>query len=297
MDGKLIPFEQANVHILTHSLHYGGAAFEGIRAYETKSGKAAIFRCEDHFKRFFDSMRSVGYVTDYTVSDLMQATNDVIRANNLKACYIRPLAYIDHTILGLKVPPKTKARVAIAAWNWGKYLGDDAQKLGIKVMISSFRRPDISSAMTWAKLSGNYLISTMARGEATRNNCDESILLDPSGYVAEGSGENIFMVKNNVIYTPPTGFILPGLTRDCVMKIAKDQGYEVREENLTRNQIYLADEVFFTGTAVEVTPIREIDGHAIGTGQPGTVTKKLMEIFFNCVHGEVAEYKSWLTYV
>jgi branched-chain amino acid aminotransferase len=297
MDGKLIPSEQATVHSLSHSLHYGGAVFEGIRAYETTQGKAAIFRAQEHFQRFQDSMHALGYVSHYSPLDLIKATCDVVKANELTECYIRPFAYIDDGTRGLKLPNPAKAKVAIAAWKWGKYMGDEGQTKGIRVGVSSFRRPDISSSMTWAKCSGNYLISVQARREASNHGLDEAILLDPQGFVAEGSGENLFLVKNGKLLTPSTGFILPGITRDSVMTIARDLGLSVSEEHITRNQLYLADEVFFSGTAVEVTPIREVDGRNIGEGRPGPITKKISDIFFKTVRHEIPKYAEWLTLI
>ncbi len=297
MDGKLVPFEQATIHVLSHSFQYGGAVFEGMRAYETSKGETAIFRGAEHFQRFQDSMKSLSYATHYSLMDLTKATCELIKANDFKECYIRPVGYIDDGTRGLKLASNSKANVTLASWKWGKYMGDDGQKSGIKVRISSYRRPDISSAMTWAKLSGNYLTSVLARREATDCGCDEAILLDPHGFVAEGSGENLFIVKGGVLFTPPTGYILPGITRDSVMTLATDMGLKIREENITRNQLYLADEVFFTGTAVEVTGIREIDGHKIGDGGIGPITKKLCDTFFKVVRGELPKYSSWLTKV
>lgn len=297
MDGKMLPYQEANVHVLTHSLHYGSAAFEGMRAYPTTDGRTAIFRCAEHFDRFNDSMKSLGYATPYTTNDYTRATIELIRSNGFKDCYIRPLAYIDDSIRGLKLPDSPRPRIAIATWQWGKYMGDDGQKRGVRLMISTLRRPDIASSMTWAKLSGNYLTSVLARSEATKHGFDEALLLDPQGFIAEGSGENFFIVKKGIIYTPPTGYILPGITRDSVLRIARDAGYTIREENITRNQLYLADEAFFSGTAVEVTPIREVDHKKIGTGEPGPVTKKLFDLFFKSVKGDLPKYADWLTYV
>lgn len=297
MDGKLVPYADANVHVLTHTLHYGSGAFEGMRAYKTSRNETAIFRCAEHYDRFIDSMRSLGYATPYNTEQFTQATLELIKANGFDECYVRPLAYIDDSFRGLKLPDNPTPRVAIAAWQWGKYMGDDGQRKGTRIMVSTFRRPDIASFMTWAKLSGNYLTSVLARSEATRHGFDEALLLDPQGFVAEGSGENIFIVKKGVILTPHTGYILPGITRDSVIQIARDAGYTVREENITRNQLYLADEVFFTGTAVEVTPIREIDHKKIGSGEPGPVTRQLFDLFFKAVRGDLAKYSNWLTLV
>lgn len=297
MNGKFVPYAEANIHVLSHSLHYGGAAFEGIRAYQTHDGKTAIFRAKEHFDRFLDSIHSLNYFSNYTGSDFINVSCELIKKNGFKECYVRPLAYLDDSYRGLKLPTKVESQIAIATWNWGKYLGDEGLKNGIRIATSTFRRPDISTSMTWAKLSGNYLVSVQARREAVQNGFDEALLLDPNGFVAEGSGENIFLVKNGVLYTPATGFILPGITRDSVIQIARDAGLTVKESNITRNQAYLADELFFTGTAAELTPIRELDRHPIGTGKPGPITQKLSEIFFNVVSGREKRYEKWLTYV
>ncbi len=297
MDGKLTPYDQAHVHVLSHSLHYGTGAFEGIRAYASTDGRTSIFRATEHFQRFIDSVQAIGCVCPFTISDMTEATAEVIRQNAFKECYIRPLAYIDDTIRGLKLPDEPKVHVAIAGWNWGKYMGDQGQKVGVRVAVSTYRRPDHSTSLPYAKLTGGYLTSVLARREATKNGMDEAILLDQHGFVAEGSGENIFVVKDGVISTPPPGSILPGITRASVMEIARASGYTVIERQVTRNELYLADEVFFTGTAVEVTPIREVDHRRIGTGAPGPITRNLFEFFFKVLRGDAPEYRRWLTYV
>jgi len=297
MDGKLLPYHEAMVPVLSHSLHYGCAIFEGIRCYESVRGEASIFRATEHFQRFFDSMKTLGYQSPFTAMDLLRATAETIKANQFKECYVRPLAYLDDSVRGLKIPEVPKARIAIAVWKWGKYMGDEGHKNGVRIAISTFRRPDVSSGMTWAKLSGNYLTSVLARREATNHGFDECLLLDPNGFVAEGSGENVFVVKNHVLYTPPTGFILPGITRDSVITIARDLGLSIREENITRNQLYLADEVFFSGTAVEITSIREVDSYQIGEGKPGPITRNITDLFFKTVRGENPKYSHWLTSV
>lgn len=294
MNGAVVPYDQAKIHVLAHSLHYGCGVFEGMRAYKTTSGGTAIFRPEEHFARFQEGIRVMGYATPYTIEQWVSATRELIKKNDFAECYVRPLAYIDDSIRGLKLPKNPQVQIAIAVWNWGKYMGDEGQKNGIRCKISTYRRAEVSSSMSLAKLTGGYLTSVLARQEATFDGYDEAILLDPEGFVAEGSGENLFIVKNGVIYTPPVGFILPGITRNSVMELARSLGYEVREERITRNQLYFADEVFFTGTAVEVTPIREIDKRSIGTGGPGKITLKLLETFFQCVRGEKPEYKKWL---
>ncbi len=296
MNGKLQSYAAAQIHVLSHSLHYGGAAFEGMRAYATEAGPA-LFRAHEHFERFFNSLRVLGYRTRFSAEDLLAATTTVIQKNGFKECYVRPIGFIDDSVRGLRLPAEPTATVCIATWDWGKYMGDDGHKNGVRVAVSTLRRPDIATSLPWAKLSGNYLVSVLARMEATRNGFDEAILLDPQGYVAEGSGENIFVVKNGVIYTPPTHHILPGITRDSVIRIARDLGRTVREENIIRNQLYLADEVFFTGTAVEVTSIREIDHRPIGDARPGPVAREISDKFFQAVRGAAPEYRKWLTQI
>ncbi len=297
MNGKQVPFKDAQVHVLTHSLHYGSAAFEGIRAYKTTKGETAIFRMREHMVRFEESAAMFGGVIPYSVDDLTKATRELIKANGFDECYIRPLAYIGNESRGLKLPPSPTMQVAIATWRWGKYLGADAMAKGIKVCIASFRRPDIASSMPWAKLSGNYLNSIMARREATLNGCDEAILLDQHGYVAEGSGENIFVVKDGELLTPPPQGVLLGITRASIMELARVTGLTVREHVISRNQLYRADEIFFTGTAAEVTPVTTVDGYKIGTGVPGPVTRKLADLFERCIRGDEQEYRKWLTIV
>ena len=297
MDGKMLRYADARVSILSHSLHYGTAAFEGVRAYATVDGRTAVFRAEEHFERLHTSCKALDITLEYSPAQWIEASKEVIRANDFKECYLRPLAYVDDAFRGLKLPPKTKAHAALIAWPWGKYMGDEGASKGIRVSVSSYRRPDIATGLPWAKLSGGYLNSVLARRQASLNGLDEAILLDTQGYIAEGSGENIFMVKNNQLITPPEGAILPGITRDSVMQLAKSQGLTVRQEPMTRNQIYLADEVFFTGTAVEITPIREIDGHTIGAGKPGEITRTLTDLFFKTVRGDLPAFKHWLTYV
>lgn len=297
MDGKIVPYANAQVSILSHSLHYGTAAFEGVRAYLGTDGRTALFRAEEHFDRLADSCKALDVVLEHTTSQWIEATKEVLRKNDFKECYVRPLAYVGDGFRGLKLPSRTKAHAALIAWPWGKYMGDEGATKGIRVAVSSYRRPDIATGLPWAKLSGGYLNSVLARRQASLNGLDEAILLDTQGYVAEGSGENIFLVKNQVLLTPPHGSILPGITRDSVMQLARSQGLTVKEELITRNQLYLADEVFFTGTAVEITPIREIDGHMIGAGKPGEVTRTLTDLFFKTVRGENKAFSHWLTLV
>ncbi len=296
-DGELRPADKANVHVLSHSLQYGSGAFEGIRAYQTADGQIAIFHAEAHYQRFIKSMQVLGYEASYTVKDYIEATKQCIKANGLQEWYIRPFAYIDETVKGLKLPDTPKPHQIIAVWPWGKYLGAESLAKGIRVMVSTFRRPDPGSSLPWAKISGNYLTSILARREASQNKMDEAILLDQHGFVAEGSGENIFVARDGVLYTPTAQAILPGITRASIMTLAKDLGIEVRETTITRNELYFADEVFFTGTAAEVTPIREIDHRKIGSGEPGPISKKLADEYFKCVRGQNRKYQTWLTYV
>lgn len=296
-DGELRPSDKAQTHVLSHTLHYGSGAFEGIRAYQTHDGKIAIFHAEAHYERFIKSMRALGMESRYTVKDYIEATRQTIKANGMQEWYIRPFAYIDEAVKGLKLPDVPKPHQIIAVWPWGKYLGADSMAKGIRVMISTYRRPDPSSSLPWAKLSGNYLNSILARREASQNKLDEAILLDQQGFVAEGSGENIFVIRNGKLYTPSAQAILPGITRWSIMQIARDLGLEVHETLITRNELYFADEVFFTGTAAEVTPISEIDHRKIGAGEPGPITKKLSDEFFKIVKGQSRKYESWLTYV
>ena len=295
MDGEITPYAKSTVHVLSHSLHYGGAVFEGLRAYSSKLG-IGLFRPEDHFGRFLDSIRVMGYCIPYSSKDLTKASHELILENGFTSCYVRPIAYINDTVRGLKLPETPKVHTAIAVWAWGKYMGDEGHLKGVKVKTSTFRRADISSSLPLAKISGAYVTSVLARREATLEGFDEAILLDPHGFVAEGSGENIFIVKNNEIITPSLGYILPGITRDSVIKIAKELGISIKEENITRNQLYVADEVFFTGTAVEVTPIREIDHHQIGDGLPGPITQKIKDLFFKCTQGEIEKFKDWVDF-
>ncbi len=297
MDGKMLRYGDAQVSVLSHSLHYGTAAFEGIRAYQCTDGRTAIFRAEDHYRRLHDSCKALDVVLDRPVSEWVEASRKLVQDNGFKECYLRPLAYIDDQFRGLKLPSQTKARTAIIAWPWGKYMGDEGTQKGIRVAVSSYRRPDVGTGLPWAKLSGGYLNSVLARRQASLNGLDEAILLDTQGYVAEGSGENIFIVKNSKLITPAPGAILPGITRDSVIQLAKSQGLEVVEAQIPRNQLYLADEIFFTGTAVEVCPIREVDGHSIGAGKPGEITRMLTDQYFKAVRGELSAFKNWLTYV
>lgn len=297
MDGELVPYAQAKVPVLAHSLHYGSAAFEGIRAYRTEDGRTAIFKAHEHMDRLLASSRLLGGQLAYDRQALVTAMAKTIKANSFDECYIRPLAYIGDGIRGLKLPPTgVPMQVLIATWKWGKYLGDAALH-GVRACIASVRRPDFASTCPAAKLSGNYLVSIAARREATLRGLDEAILLDQAGYVAEGSGENVFIVRGGVLWTPPTDAILPGLTRGAIMDLAKVIGVPVREANFTRNHLYDAEEAFVTGTAAEVTPVREVDGFQIAEGRPGPITRRLADLYDKTVRGGVKDFAHWLTYV
>jgi len=293
MDGKLVDWDKANVHILTHTLHYGLGMFEGIRCYKTEKG-SAIFRLDEHVDRLFASSHIFNIEIPYSKEEIRQAIIKTVKTNKLKECYIRPLVYIGYGAMGL-YPKGNPISVAVAVWPWGAYLGDEGLEKGIKIKVSSFTRHHVNASMTRAKVCGYYVNSQIAKKEAIACGYDEALLLDPEGYVSEGSGENIFIVRNGRIKTTPLTTILEGITRDSIITIARDNKIPVVEERFTRDEIYIAAEAFFTGTAAEVTPIREIDGRKIGIGSRGKVTKKLQSIFFDIVKGRNRKYESWLT--
>ena len=295
MDGSFVNWADANVHVLTHSLHYGLAAFEGIRCYKGKSG-VAIFRLQEHVDRLFDSAH-IGMMTiPYEKKQVAEAIVETVRVNKLDACYIRPLVYIGYGAMGV-YPGDNPIKLAIAAWKWGAYLGDDALANGMRARVSSFTRHHVNVSMTRGKISGYYVNSILAKREAKADGYDEAILLDPEGYVSEGTGENIFIVRKGRIKTTPLTSILEGITRDSVMDLAREQRIPVMEERFTRDEMYIADEVFMTGTAAELTPVREIDNRRIGTGKPGPITQAIQKRFFAIVRGEDATHESWLTRV
>jgi len=296
MDGKLVAWDDAKVHVMTHTLHYGLGAFEGIRCYKCDDGRSAIFRLDAHIRRLFDTCHIFRLRLPYTPEQVAEACKETIRANKLQACYIRPIVFIGDGVMGVH-PGANPIRLAIAVWSWGAYLGEEGLSLGIRCKISSFTRPFVNSAMTKAKATGNYINSILAKMEVKSLEYDEAILLDTEGYVAEGSGENVYLVKGGRIKTPPLTAILPGITRDSVMRLASDVGVPLEEQRFTRDELYIADEAFFTGTAAEITPIREVDDRAIGTGKMGPVTKKMQEVFFDVVYGRNPKYKEWLTYL
>jgi branched-chain amino acid aminotransferase len=295
MDGTLVNWADANVHILTHSLHYGLAAFEGIRCYKGKSG-SAIFRLQDHVDRLFESAHVSMIKIPYDRKQITDAIVETVRVNKLEACYIRPLVYIGYGAMGL-YPGDNPIRVAIAAWRWGTYLGEEALTKGIKARVSSFARHHVNVSMTRAKVSGHYVNSILAKLEVKKDGYDEAILLDTDGYVAEGTGENIFIVRRGALLTTPLTSILEGITRNSVMELARERKLPVREERFTRDAMYVAEEVFVTGTAAELTPVREIDGRLIGNGAPGPITKDLQKAFFEIVRGEDPSHSAWLTKV
>ncbi len=296
MDGRLVDWDDARVHVLTHTLHYGLGVFEGIRCYATDDGRSAVFRLPEHTRRLFASAHIAEMEIPFTEDEMNAAVIDTLKANNLKEGYIRPLVYLGDGGMGL-FPRNNPVRVAVAAWNWGAYLGEEGLAKGIRVKVSSYTRNSVNSAMTKSKLCGNYVNSILAKREVIRAGYDEALLLDTEGYVSEGSGENIFMVIDGIIKTTPLTSVLKGITRDSVMKIAKDLGYEVVEQRFTRDELYIAEEAFFTGTAAELTPIRELDDRAIGTGSPGPITKKIQEKFFDVLKGRDGKYGEWLSYL
>ncbi|HOO45073.1 MAG TPA: branched-chain amino acid transaminase [Deltaproteobacteria bacterium] len=296
LDGKLVDWDDAQVHVLTHSLHYGVAAFEGVRCYKCDDGRSAIFRHAEHTKRLFDSAKIYFMDIPYSASEIMAAAKETIKANGLKEAYIRPLVFIGDGVMGVH-PGNNPIRVSIICWEWGAYLGDDGLAKGIRVKTSSYIRHHPNIMLTKAKVSGNYVNSILSKLEVTRVGYDEALMLDPQGNVAEGSGENIFYVKDNIVVTPPLTSVLPGITRDTVITVLKEMGYEIREQHFSRDSLYIADEVFFTGTAAEITPIREIDDRTIGEGRPGPVAKSVQDAFFNIVKGNNPNYQDWLDYL
>ena len=294
MDGTLVDWDDANVHILTHSLHYGLGVFEGIRTYETSQGPA-VFRLTDHIKRLFDSARIFLLDIPYTVDELVEATKQTVRVNGLASCYVRPLVYLGYGEMGLN-PLPCSVNVSIAVWPWGTYLGEEGIKHGVRMKVSSWRRQDPNMIPPAAKVTGLYVNSSLAKVEALKSGYDEAILLNTQGHVSECTGENLFLVKGGRIITPPlSAGALDGITRDSIMVIARDLGYEVLEENILRSDLYIADEAFLTGTAAEVVPIRAVDDRVIG--EPGEVTRKIQEMYFATIRGEVETYKGWLEHV
>jgi branched-chain amino acid aminotransferase len=291
-DGKLVPWRDANTHVLTHSLHYGLAVFEGLRAYHTSRG-TAIFRLKEHTERLFNSAHIYMMKIPYDRETLMAAHKEVVRANQLESCYIRPIAFYGSEKMGVS-PKGATVHVAIAAWPWGAYLGPEALEKGIRVKTSSFARHHVNVSMCRAKYSGTYANSILANLEATEHGYDEGLLLDVDGFVAEGSGENLFMVKDGEIFEPELTSALVGITRRSIIALAEEMGYRVAARRITRDDLYIADEAFFTGTAAEVTPIREVDSRMIGSGKIGPITARLQKAFFDIVNGKNDKYRDWL---
>lgn len=297
IDGEMVAWDDAQVHVLTHSLHYGLGAFEGIRAYKRANGKSYVFRLRDHIDRLFDTCKMTLLQPKVSREQVMQACIDTLRANNLPEGYLRPMVFLGEGAMGIYAP-NNPVRTTVIAWKWGAYLGEEALKSGIRAKISSFARHHINISLAKAKMMGQYTNSVLAKREAKFGGYDEAILLDANGFVSEGSGENIFIVKKGVIHTPDlSSSILEGITRDTVITLAREMGLEVREGRITRDQLWLADECFFTGTAAEITPVREVDNRAIGEGTVGPVTKKLQDRFFDVVKGTDTSHQEWLTAV
>jgi len=295
MDGELVPWREAQVHVLTHSLHYGMGVFEGVRAYKTDRG-AAIFRLQEHTRRLFGSAHIMMMPLSWDQETINAAQITAVRENRLESAYIRPLFFYGAEGMGLRAD-NLKVHGAVAAWEWGSYLGAENMEKGIRIKTSSYTRHHVNITMCKAKATGNYINSMLALNEALTSGYDEAMLLDDHGFVAEGSGENIFIVRDGVLYTPDTSSALEGITRDTLMKLAADEGLTVREKRISRDEVYLADEAFFTGTAAEVTPIREVDDRTIGEGTRGPVTERLQSLYFDVVHGRVDKYSDWLTLV
>lgn len=294
MDGTLVDWDDAKIHILTHTLHYGSGVFEGVRAYATADGPA-VFRLTDHIRRLFDSASMLMIEVPFSVEQIVEAVKETVRVNNVESCYIRPLVYLGYGEMGLN-PLPCQVNVSVAVWPWGTYLGEEGIRHGVRMKVSSWRRQDPNMIPPAAKVTGLYVNSSLAKVEALKSGYDEAILLNTQGFVAECTGENIFIIKGGRIITPPLAAgALDGITRDSVWTIARDLGYEVVEENLLRSDLYTADEAFLTGTAAEVVPIRSVDDRMIG--EPGEMTRKIQETYFAAIRGEVEAYKGWLEYV
>ena len=295
MDGQLVPWRDAKIHVLTHTLHYGMGVFEGVRAYPTDKG-TAIFRLQAHTDRLFRSAHIMGMPMPYSKDVINEATRAAVRENNMDAGYIRPMCFYGAEGMGLRAD-NLKVHMMIAAWPWGSYLGAENMEKGLRVKTSSYTRHHPNITMCKAKANGNYINSMLALREALACGCDEALLLDVDGFVAEGSSENIFIVRDNVLYTPELTSALDGITRNTIFTLAAELEISVHEKRITRDELYVADEAFFTGTAAEVTPIREVDGRTIGTGQRGILTERLQTLYFDQVHGRRAEHPEWLTLV
>jgi branched-chain amino acid aminotransferase len=295
MDGKMVPWRDARTHVLTHTLHYGMGVFEGVRAYETEGG-TAIFRLEDHTRRLFNSARILGMKIPYSAGEISAAQVAAVRENGLETAYIRPMCFYGAEGMGLRAD-NLEVHVIVAAWTWGSYLGEENMTRGIRVRTSSYNRHHVNVTMCKAKANGNYMNSMLALQEAISCGYDEAMLLDTEGYVAEGSGENIFLVHDGVLYTPDLTSALDGITRRTILSLADEEGLKVVEKRITRDEVYIADEAFFTGTAAEVTPIREVDNRPIGEGVRGPITQRLQSLYFDVVKGRYPRHRGWLTYM
>ncbi len=295
LDGEFVPWREAKTHVLTHTLHYGMGVFEGIRAYKASKG-TAIFRLEEHTDRLFRSAHILNMPMPYTKDTINQASLDTVKNNQLETAYIRPMCFYGSEGMGLRAD-NLKVHVMIAAWEWGSYLGSDGLEKGIRIKTSSYTRHHVNITMCKAKANGNYMNSMLALQEALTDGYDEALLLDNEGYVAEGSGENIFIVRDGVIYTPDLTSALEGITRETIMQFAQENNITVKEKRITRDEVYVADEAFFTGTAAEVTPIRELDNRQIGKGVRGPITEKLQKQYFDCVEGKLEQNQNWLSYI
>ncbi|SHN91966.1 branched-chain amino acid transaminase [bacterium endosymbiont of Bathymodiolus sp. 5 South] len=292
-DGEWVDWREAKVHVLTHTLHYGMGVFEGVRAYQTENG-TAIFRLEEHTNRLFNSAKIMNMDIGYSKDEINQAQREAVTKNHLDSAYLRPMCFYGSEGMGLRADG-LKVHTIIAAWEWGSYLGEDNMKNGLRIRTSSFTRHHVNITMTKAKANGNYINSMLALQEALTDGYDEALLLDVDGFVAEGSGENIFIIHDGIIYTPDLTSALAGITRDTIVTLARDLGYKVIEKRITRDEVYCADEAFFTGTAAEVTPIRELDNRTIGAGTRGPITEQLQALYFDCVYGRHDKYKQWIS--
>ena len=295
LDGEFVPWREAKTHVLTHTLHYGMGVFEGVRAYKTDTG-TAIFRLNDHTNRLFGSAHILNMPMPYDKETINKACLDSVKNNNLESAYIRPMCFYGSEGMGLRAD-NLKVHVMVAAWAWGSYLGNEGLEKGIRIKTSSFTRHHVNITMCKAKANGNYMNSMLALQEALADGYDEALLLDNEGYVAEGSGENIFIVRKGIMYTPDLTSALEGITRETIMQFAQENDIVVKEKRITRDEVYVAEEAFFTGTAAEVTPIRELDNRQIGDGKRGPITEKLQKRYFDCVEGKLSEYQDWLSYI
>ena len=295
MDGEMVPWRDARVHVLTHTLHYGLGVFEGVRAYNAEKG-TAIFRLPEHTRRLLNSAHILGMTIPFDAETISQAQIDVVKQNDLESAYLRPMAFYGSEGMGLRAD-NLKTHLSVAAWEWGSYLGEENMEKGIRVRVSSYTRHHVNVSMCRAKANGHYIYSMLALQEAIETGYDEALLLDTNGFVMEGSGENLFIIRDGVVYTPDLTSALDGITRSTAVKIIADEGLELVEKRITRAEVYICDEAFFTGTAAEVTPIRELDNRQIGAGGRGPITERIQSRFFDAVHGRIPEYESWLTYV